>query len=241
MWTLDTFYRSKEWETLIKQIRIERANEDGFVICEMCGQPIVKAYDCIGHHKTHLTEDNVNDATISLNPDNIALVHHGCHNKHHHTGRHTQRAPLRREVFLVYGPPLAGKTTFVDSVKVPGDLIIDMDSIWQCISGMPRYKKPTQLKPIAFMMRDNLLDCVKTRCGTWTTAYIIQTMSWPNERERIAREYGARLIHIDTDKETCLKRLERAEDGRNKEEWKQYIEEYFRRNKLYGVSSSVSE
>lgn len=229
VWTLDTFYRSKEWEALIKQIRIERANEDGFVICEMCGQPIVKAYDCIGHHKTHLTEDNVNDATISLNPDNIALVHHGCHNKHHHTGRHTQRAPLRREVFLVYGPPLAGKTTFVDSVKVPGDLIIDMDSIWQCISGMQRYKKPTQLKPIAFMMRDNLLDCVKTRCGTWTTAYIIGGYALTGERERMLSTYGAREVAIIPEKAECIKRLMTCGDDRDREAWMVYIDEWFRR------------
>lgn len=236
MWTLNDFYRSREWEAFREVVIAERVREDGLIYDEITGEPIVRKYDIILHHKTHLTEENVNDRSISLNPDNIQIVSHRTHNR-----IHEKLGYSRKEIFLVYGPPLAGKTTYVDSVKVPGDLIIDMDSIWQSISGMPRYQKPARLKSVAFGVRDYLLDALKVRNGKWMTAYIIQTMSLPNERERIAREYGARLIHIDTDRETCLERLERAEDGRNKDEWKQYIEEYFRRNELYGVSSSVSE
>ena len=77
--SLDTFYSSKEWEKLRKLIAQERVDADGNIICAHCGKPIVKAYDMIGHHKIALTEENVNDATISLNPENIDLVHHRCH------------------------------------------------------------------------------------------------------------------------------------------------------------------
>ena len=229
MWTLDNFYRSKEWESLIKRIRIERANEEGLVICEYCGQPIVKMYDCIGHHKTFLTEENVNDAMISLNPENIALVHHGCHNKIHRRGNHSQRTMPRREVFLVYGPPLAGKTSYVKRVANEGDLIVDMDNIWQCISGQARYIKPVQLKSIAFMMRDSLLDSVKVRRGTWANAYIIGGYPLTSERERILSAYGAREVPIIPDKEECLSRLRQCGDGRDLEAWTGYIEEWFRR------------
>ena len=45
----------------------------------------------------------------------------------------------------------------------------------------------------------------------------------------MAREYGAELIHIDTDKETCLMRLENCTDGRDKNDWKKYIETYWER------------
>ena len=81
--TLDNFYQSKEWVNLMKIIRQERVNENGEIICAYCGKPIVKAYDCIGHHKVYLTEQNVNDAMISLNPENVELVHHVCHNRIH--------------------------------------------------------------------------------------------------------------------------------------------------------------
>ena len=78
--TLDTFYRCKEWENLLRVLKLERVNEAGELICEHCGKPITRAYDAIGHHKEELTPENVNDANVSLNPANIAFVHHKCHN-----------------------------------------------------------------------------------------------------------------------------------------------------------------
>ncbi|MDE5792626.1 MAG: hypothetical protein K2H66_03775, partial [Oscillospiraceae bacterium] len=69
------FYKSRQWENFVKLLRSERVAENGAVLCEHCGKPIVKAYDCIAHHVIELTEENVDNAMISLNPDNIKLVH----------------------------------------------------------------------------------------------------------------------------------------------------------------------
>ena len=159
-YTLNTFYKSKAWVNLIRTIRLERVNSDGDVICEECGEPITRAYDCIGHHKIELTEINVNDAEISLNPDNIMLVHHKCHNRIHKKFYYGEDV---RQVYLVYGSPLAGKTTWVNEVKTEGDLIIDMDSIWQALSGCERYTKPAVLNSCVFGVRDYLIECVKYR------------------------------------------------------------------------------
>ena len=216
------FYRSKAWESLTNTLKMERVNEDGQIICAVCGQPIIKMYDCIAHHKIHLTEDNVNDANISLNPDNIDLVHHGCHNKlHNRTGYE------RRHVYLVYGSPLAGKSSYVKENRTPGDLIVDIDRIWDCISD-EGYMKPTSLKSVAFAIRDTLMESVKQRRGTWNTAYIIGGFPLISDRERIQKEAGAELIFIDTPKEECLKRLEGLDDGRDPEAWRGYIEEWWR-------------
>ena len=75
------FYSSKRWAKFAQALKLERQNADGFIICDVCGKPITKRYDCIAHHKTELNDQNVNDAAIALNPDNIMLVHFGCHNK----------------------------------------------------------------------------------------------------------------------------------------------------------------
>ena len=106
--TLDTFYRSKEWEQLRRVIIAERTKPDGFIYDEETGKPIVNAYDLILHHKVFLTEENVNDFEISLNPANIEVVSHKTHNF-----IHDRLGASRKEIFLVYGPPLAGKTTWV--------------------------------------------------------------------------------------------------------------------------------
>ena len=214
------FYRSEEWETFRKVVINERTKEDGFVYDEVTGKPIVKAYDVILHHKEELTEENVFDHMISLNPDNIMIVSHKTHNL-----IHNKLGYKVREVFLVYGSALSGKTTWVNENKTDGDLIIDIDNIWECVSGCDRYVKPKRLNAVVFKVRDTLLDAVKYRLGKWNVCYIIGGFALQSERERLCKELGAREVFIDTPKEECLARLEKSD--RNKEEWVRYIDEWF--------------
>lgn len=224
--TLDTFYKSREWERLVSLLRVQRVNENGDVICQYCGEPIIRAYDCIGHHVIELDENNVNDAMISLNPDNIQLVHHKCHNRIHRKFYHGEDT---RQVYLVYGSPLSGKTTWVDRVRDDGDLIIDVDNIWQCISGCNRYVKPGVLNTCVFGVRDYLLECVRYRRGKWRNAYVIGGYPLIGERERLCKQLRAREIFIDTSKQECLKRLEQCDDGRNIDEWQAFIDEWWQK------------
>lgn len=219
-----SFYRSKEWRDLLTHIKQTRLDDNGQIICEYCGKPIVKAYDIIGHHKIELDEENVNNYDISLNPDNIALVHHRCHNYIHDKLGHTGR-----EVYIVYGAPLSGKTTWVKDNASEGDLIIDIDSIWECVSGLPRYQKPNRLKSVVFKVRDELIDCVKYRLGKWNNCYVIGGYPLQSERERLIKELGAREVFIECTQEECMVRLEKIEDGRDKEEWSKYIADWFAR------------
>lgn len=204
---LTTFYKSKEWSRLTQIIRAERLNDDGLNVCEYCGKPIVRSYDCICHHKEHLTEENVNDVMISLNPDNIMLLHHKCHNIIHDKFGYSKRG-----IYLVYGSPFAGKRAWVDDVKTDGDLIIDIDSIWQCVSGCNRYTKPNRLRSNVFGIRDRLLDDVKYRRGKWSNAYIIGSYPLVSERERLVKELGAEEIYINSSKGKCLENLMKVAD-----------------------------
>ena len=217
---LDNFYNSKEWEKFTRQLRLERTTDDG-LICEYCKKPIVRKYDAIAHHITFLTEENVNDFNVSLNPENIQFVHHGCHNK-----IHNRRGWKRKEVYLVYGAPLSGKTSWVNENKEHGDLIVDIDNIWQCVTGSKRYDKPEGLKSVVFAIRDNLYESVKYRRGRWQNAYIIGGFPLCSERERLCKEMGAREIYIDTDRDECMRRLE-ADAERDTDEWSKYIERWF--------------
>lgn len=220
---LSDFYRSKAWEAFRQTLINERVDEYGFVICEHCGKPIVKQYDIIGHHVIELTEENFRDAYIALNPDNVQLIHHRCHNK-----VHDKLGYSGRQVFVVYGSPLSGKTSFVREAMNEGDLIVDIDDIWQCVSGCDRYVKPNRLKSVVFSVRDNLLESVKYRRGKWLNAYIIGGFPYQAERERLLDALGARAVHISTTKEACLERLAACEDGRDKEEWEKYIESWWK-------------
>lgn len=224
--TLDTFYKSKEWVSLVGTIRLQRINAQGDLICEYCGEPVVRAYDCIGHHVIELNDNNVNDAMIALNPDNIQLVHHKCHNRIHKKFCYGEDV---RQIFLVYGSPLSGKTSWVREVQNEGDLIVDIDSIWQSVSGCNRYTKPGTLNSIVFGIRDYLIESIKYRRGKWRNAYIVGGYPLISERERLCKILGAREILIDTSKEQCLALLNKCADGRNIAEWTEYIEEWWHR------------
>lgn len=224
MVTLNNFYQSKAWVALVQGLRLERQDAQGEIICEHCGKPITQKYDCIGHHKEHLTEANVNDATVALNPENIALVHHRCHNKIHEKFEYKPK-----QVYLVYGAPLSGKTSYVDSVKEEGDLIVDIDNIWQAISGCERYVKPARLTSNVFGIRDALLEQVKYRRGKWQNAYIIGGYPLSGERERLIATLGAREIYVEANEEECLARLQVCQDGRSGSEWEKFISDWFRK------------
>ena len=121
---------------------------------------------------------------------------------------------------------MSGKTTFVQNIKGNSDLIVDVDNIWQCVSGCDRYIKPNRLKSVVFSVRDNLLESVKYRRGKWLNAYIIGGYPYKAERERLIDSLGAREVFIDISYEECVKRLERCED-RDKRVWEQYISDWW--------------
>lgn len=219
---LRNFYTSRDWVELTKIIRLERMNPEGQLICEYCGKPIVAKYDCICHHKIELTETNYLDATIAMNPDNIMLVHHRCHNK-----IHNKLCYSNRQVYIVYGSPLSGKSTFVKDNMDVGDYIVDIDNIWQSISGCDRYIKPNRLRSCVFNIRNYMIDMVRMRQGKWLNAWVIGGYPLISERERLSKTLNAREIYIDTSKDECIRRLYECDDGRNVDDWLKYIDDWW--------------
>ena len=223
MWrTLHDFYTSKEWRTFRETLIHQRTKPDGVLYDELNGQPLIKAYDIIAHHKQQLTVQNVNDYSISLNPDNIMLVSMRSHNEIHKRFGYAQG----RKVYYVYGAPCSGKSTYVESIKGNSDIIADIDLIWAAITGGQRYVKPDALKVNAFQLYSAVLDQIKTRAGKWERAYIITGGAHKGQRERQLAELGAEPIFIDTPKEVCLQRLN-GDTQRDVTQWAGYIDEWF--------------
>lgn len=222
--TLSQFYTSDEWLDFRAYLIAERTADDGFVYDEITGKKIIKAYDIILHHKIELTLENVNDANISLNPDNIQIVSFKTHNE-----IHNRFGSWTRHIYLVYGCPLAGKATYVRERAGLHDLVIDLDKIYSCITNNAPYIKSGRVTDNVFAVRDCLLEQVKTRRGKWVNCFIIGGYPFKGERERICGEYGAEPIYIDCTKEEAQMRLQAAQDGRDKKEWSKYIDTWFDR------------
>lgn len=225
--SLSQFYTSDEWRGFRASLLSERVNpNDGILYDEHNGKPLLNSYDIVAHHKIPLTMQNVNDYSISLNPENIMLVSHRSHNEIH--ARYG--FAMLKKVYYVYGAPCSGKTTFVRESKGNSDLVLDIDLIWQAVTGGALYEKPDALKAAVFAMRDTLLDIVKTRTGKWERAWVIEGGALKSDRERRISALGAEDIFIQCDKETCLQRL--ASDNTRElvmEQWRRYIDDWFNR------------
>lgn len=213
---LHAFYTSKSWRDLSYRLKIERGGK-----CERTGEIFADMSQLIGHHKIPLTEDNVNNPHIALNPDNIEIISFAEHNKEHH------RFGNAKKVYIIWGSPLSGKTTLVRELMSYGDFVIDMDALWQAVSFQPEYVKPNNLRFNIFKLRDELYDQVKTRYGQFYNAYIIAGLPDKYERERLAQSLGAELIYCDSTMQECLERRERSGkpvvwDGYIREWYEQY-------------------
>jgi len=214
------FYRSEKWKKFLDNLKDQRCDASGIITCAFCGEPIVKKYDCIGHHKTELTDENVDDVMISLNPDNVELIHFKCHNKVHDRFQGGRGALKPQEVYIVYGSPCAGKRTWVAEQAGADDIVVDIDRLWNAISFS---QKPDKLKPNVFQLRDLLLDQIRIRHGRWRHAFIVGGYPLTGERERLADFVNADdIIFIDTPKNVCMERA-------TTEQMKEYIDAWWER------------
>jgi predicted kinase/DNA-directed RNA polymerase subunit RPC12/RpoP len=220
---LHAFYCSKPWLVFRQQIIIDRGT-----VCQYCGKHIFISSDIKIHHTpAELTEDNYKDVNIALNPENVKLICARCHNKAH--GRFCGGRKKERGIYLVTGPPLSGKSTYVKENMTAGDLVVDMDKLYQAISYQDLYNKPDNLKYNIFAVKNLLVDNIKKRYGNFNSAWVIGSYPLRSERDRMAKELGAEVIVLDCTQEECIRRLERVVDGRkeNKSEWTKYIQQYF--------------
>lgn len=209
---LSDWYYSAEWKKFREIVKQERIARDGELICDYCHKSILKPYDAICHHVKPLTEGNYTNPEISLNPENIQVVHHACHEAVHAA----LNLPWRRTVYLVWGAPKSGKSYYVDSVRQDGDLILDIARVYEAVGGKIGDRR---LSPIVFKLCDAIIDMIKVRYGKWNTAYVIGTYPYESDRRRLIETLNAEEIFIDTEEGTCLSRCNSQEEMNYVREW----------------------
>lgn len=216
---IKSFYGSEAWQTF----RMVVINQRG-LNCEYCSELVTKSNELTLHHKIELTPENVNDVLISLNPDNIMVVHHECHNKIHKRFGYKPSFGIN----IVYGPPLSGKKAYVLDRMSRGDIVVDMDRLYAAVSMQAYYDKPDGLSSNVFGIHNLLLDNIKTRLGKWNSAWVIGGYADKYKRDRLADELGADLIYCNVSQEECIRRLGVDQDLQyRKDEWLGYINKWF--------------
>lgn len=197
---IHAFYCRKDYLSLAQSCKIKSGG-----VCARCGG-VFDVDELRPHHIEPLTLENVDDPHVALNPDNIEVLCHACHNAVH---ARFGNAVGNKNIYVVHGAPFAGKHTYVKAVATRNDIIVDLDAIYGALSICGAYDKPDAVKRIAFDIYNRLLDEVRTATlrRHWQDAYIIGGLPDRYDRDKFVVDYGAQLVHIDTPQAECIRRV----------------------------------
>jgi hypothetical protein len=131
------------------------------LMCEHCHKAIVERSDAHLHHKIYLTDDNVNDATISLNPDNIVILHQRCHNAQHNHAPNV--ANHLKEVWWIDDLDVYHEHGTVT------DIVIDLGRIYDCFGGLE-----SRSKLFVMNIYQASIEQMKMRIGNWKRCFIVK-------------------------------------------------------------------
>ncbi len=240
-----TFYNSAEWITVRDAYIAHRTAIDGGV-CERCRENAGEEL----HHVIPLTPANINDYSITLDPANLKWLCKDCHFKVHREmilkkweeARARNRKILNRgcyfnddgelvqmKVYIVWGSPASGKSTYVAEHMNPGDLVVDLDNLKQAISLQPKTETPDNLLDIAIELRDCLYKMIEERAVDCKNVWVIAALPQRKEREALGLRLGAELIHMNAGYHECIRRAGEDDNRRDKMLQRALIDRYFER------------
>lgn len=167
-------------------------------LCKVCHDSLVRSREQVGFNKGA----DINGAP--LDPDKFDKL------KAKRESQYSIPFNLRKSaipVVVVHGCVGAGKSTYVQAMSKPGDIIIDYDDIVKGL-GCARYMETPAQRKAAFKIRDNLLHSLH-RC-TQGTCYLTVTAPTRDERVKwyLALGRHCTLYHCDADLLTCIQRIE---------------------------------
>lgn len=231
------FYHSKAWSN-IREYVFKRDNG----LCQSC---LKKGDEVPGdevHHKIFLKPTNINDPNITLNEHNLILLCRDCHLKiHKHTTHSKRRHRLvnngvfinsdgsieQQKIFIVHGAPGSGKTTFVKDNMSKGDLVVDLDYIKQSISMCSKTEFPDNLYDIAESIREVIYKMIESKSVDAKTIWVVAMLPTRQERKLLSSRLQAKLIHIETDIDTCVERILEDDEREDKEFQMKIVDKYF--------------
>lgn len=110
-------------------------------------------------------------------------------------------------LYVITGPPAAGKSSWIAARARPSDIVIDLDRITMALSGpgAPQWNQDKTLVKVAQRARFAAIDeAVKHR--EETDVYLIHTMPSAKAEARYLR-LGARIVAVDPGRDVVMQRV----------------------------------
>ncbi len=138
--------------------------------------------------------------------ENLQGLCHACHSKKT-TGESRPSIPTT----IIAGPPGAGKSSYAAVRMRHGDLLVDLDMIYQAISGLDLYDNPGNLLQFAIAARDGIyyrLGHLWKYTAKPRHAWVIVTLPKAGDRAELGVELGASVVVLETSPNDCSYRLQ---------------------------------
>lgn len=111
---------------------------------------------------------------------------------------------------IVCGPPGSGKTTYVLKEKHRGDVIIDLDLLFQAVTGLPMYDRPEALLGFVIDLKRAAIEQAvffHTK-NMISNVWIITGGAKAEDRCEIARYYRADHVYVlNPSTDECVRRI----------------------------------
>lgn len=109
-------------------------------------------------------------------------------------------------IYLVYGPPCAGKTTYAQQHMKDTDIIVDIDRLYSCLTINPLYTKPDILSDFMWGVLWKIMGECLENIPEYSDCYLVGGFPDKKRREQICKTYQAKEIFIFEEIDICLAR-----------------------------------
>lgn len=110
-------------------------------------------------------------------------------------------------VFLIYGSPCSGKSTYIKERKRDGDIVCDVDRLYSAISFNEEHQTELYAQEVASELYKEMLNIIRDRKGNWKNAYVVSLANTKEQVQKAKDQINAdECIFIDTPYEVCMER-----------------------------------
>jgi hypothetical protein len=131
---------------------------------------------------------------------------------------------INSKVTLVWGSPGSGKTTYVKEHMSWGDIILDLDKIYEALTLMTDYNKPINLLSLVIKVRNYILRNVPDDVKN---VWVISGMPNKEKRESLVQKLQANEVFIDVSRSECKARISNDDRRDNKDQWYKIVDNWF--------------
>lgn len=150
-------------------------------------------------------------ALILTSTPNIYVENMENNTKSNAAMRHMLRGLFGKDdntVFVISGAPGSGKSTYVESQKQKGDLVVDLDMIAAALQG-ERTAHPdyTPVMDAVMAAREAVYRVVESRQGQWNRAYIITSSPNKAQVNELAKRLDGQIVRMQATQNECISRI----------------------------------